>query len=155
MAIDPAHLRQHLQWAAGAYGLDLVLPAGRTEPRAARPAPPLVPASEEVLTAEAPPSAPPRAVAPAPAPAPAIAAVPAATPPPRTEPPPPATDDLAAATEALRQLRAEVMPCTRCMLHEQRQLVVFGEGNPRARVMFIGEAPGATEDQTGRPFVGP
>jgi uracil-DNA glycosylase len=155
VAIDPAHLRQHLQWAAGAYGLDLVLPIGRTEPRAARPAPLLAPAPAEVLASEAPPTAAPRAVAPARAPAPVVAAVPAPPPSPPTEPPPPATDDLAAATEALRQLRTEVMPCTRCKLHEQRQHVVFGEGNPRARVMFIGEAPGATEDQTGRPFVGP
>ncbi|MGB3968398.1 MAG: uracil-DNA glycosylase, partial [Planctomycetota bacterium] len=55
----------------------------------------------------------------------------------------------------LLQLRAEVLPCTRCRLHEGRQHAVFGEGNPRAQVVFIGEAPGAVEDQTGRPFVGP
>lgn len=47
------------------------------------------------------------------------------------------------------------MPCTKCRLHQGRQHVVFGEGNPSARVMFVGEAPGAKEDQTGRPFVGP
>lgn len=47
------------------------------------------------------------------------------------------------------------MPCTRCKLHEHRQTTVFGEGDPAARVMFVGEAPGAREDQTGRPFVGP
>lgn len=46
------------------------------------------------------------------------------------------------------------MQCRRCKLCEGRQHVVFGEGNPSTRVLFIGEAPGATEDKTGRPFVG-
>jgi DNA polymerase len=55
---------------------------------------------------------------------------------------------------ALAALRAEVLACTRCKLHQGRQHAVFGEGNPHARVMFVGEAPGATEDRTGRPFVG-
>lgn len=156
MAIDPAHLRQQLQLAADAYGADLVLPAGRPRARADRPptaaATPLVAtaaAAESPLEPPASRPAPPpaRVVDPPPA-APvaesAIAAV------------PPASDgELATAEAALRQLRAEVMPCTRCQLHQERQHVVFGEGPPRARVMFIGEAPGATEDQTGRPFVGP
>jgi len=44
--------------------------------------------------------------------------------------------------------------CTRCRLSEKRTTVVFGEGDPDARVMFIGEGPGAEEDRTGRPFVG-
>jgi len=44
--------------------------------------------------------------------------------------------------------------CTLCRLHEKRQTVVFGEGDPRAALMFIGEGPGAEEDRTGRPFVG-
>jgi len=46
------------------------------------------------------------------------------------------------------------MPCTKCKLHQGRQTVVFGEGSPHAEVLFVGEAPGATEDRTGRPFVG-
>lgn len=45
--------------------------------------------------------------------------------------------------------------CVRCPLHEGRENAVFGEGSPRARVVCVGEAPGATEDRTGRPFVGP
>ncbi|MBX3461752.1 MAG: uracil-DNA glycosylase [Planctomycetes bacterium] len=57
--------------------------------------------------------------------------------------------------QALAALRAEVLPCTRCKLHRERNQVVFGEGSPNAEVLFIGEAPGAVEDQTGRPFVGP
>jgi len=44
--------------------------------------------------------------------------------------------------------------CRLCRLSEKRRTVVFGEGHPRARVMFIGEGPGADEDRTGRPFVG-
>ena len=51
-------------------------------------------------------------------------------------------------------LRAMVAACTRCALHESRTQTVFGVGNPRARWMFIGEAPGAEEDKRGEPFVG-
>src|SRR6185369_7570328 len=69
-------------------------------------------------------------------------------------PPMPQPTSLADAERGLAELRKRAMPCTRCRLHEGRQHVVFGEGNPAAQVMFVGEAPGATEDQTGRPFVG-
>ena len=158
MAIDPAHLQQHLELAAAAYGTDLVLPAGRPQPRAAaRP-----PAEPVVAETSAPRAAAPVATS---APAPAAAAEPQFQPQaepaaePASEPAaaaaPAGSDELAVATEALRLLRTEVTPCTRCKLHQDRRHVVFGEGNPRARVMFIGEAPGAVEDQTGRPFVGP
>jgi DNA polymerase len=51
-------------------------------------------------------------------------------------------------------LRATVAACTRCSLHQTRTQTVFGVGNPRARWMFIGEAPGAEEDRQGEPFVG-
>lgn len=47
-----------------------------------------------------------------------------------------------------------VKNCTRCGLHTTRTQTVFGTGNRRARVMFIGEAPGAEEDKQGKPFVG-
>lgn len=56
--------------------------------------------------------------------------------------------------EALEQLRAECEQCTRCPLAETRRNVVFGEGNPEAPLMIVGEGPGETEDATGRPFVG-
>jgi uracil-DNA glycosylase len=56
---------------------------------------------------------------------------------------------------ALRVLSTEVAACVRCPeLVANRTQTVFGEGNPLARLMFIGEAPGETEDRTGRPFVG-
>ena len=51
-------------------------------------------------------------------------------------------------------LKNQLLSCTGCPLHETRTNTVFGEGNPDARVLFIGEAPGATEDELGRPFVG-
>ncbi|MEC4677012.1 MAG: uracil-DNA glycosylase [Nitrospirota bacterium] len=54
----------------------------------------------------------------------------------------------------LRKLREEIGDCKRCRLSEQRKKIVFGEGNPDARLMFIGEAPGRDEDIKGLPFVG-
>ncbi len=55
----------------------------------------------------------------------------------------------------LRTIREDLGDCTRCPLHQQgRKQIVFGVGNPHAELMFIGEAPGADEDQQGEPFVG-
>ena len=57
--------------------------------------------------------------------------------------------------QALRVIREDLGDCTRCRLHQQgRKQIVFGVGNPKADLMFIGEAPGADEDQQGEPFVG-
>jgi uracil-DNA glycosylase family 4 len=58
--------------------------------------------------------------------------------------------------EALRIIREEIGPnCTRCKLGRLgRKQVVFGVGNPRAELMFVGEGPGADEDEQGEPFVG-
>jgi len=55
---------------------------------------------------------------------------------------------------ALESLAAEVAVCTACKLHPTRTQTVFGSGNPDARVLFIGEAPGRNEDEQGLPFVG-
>jgi uracil-DNA glycosylase len=62
----------------------------------------------------------------------------------------------ASPTEALDLLRADIGPlCVRCKLCELgRTRVVFGVGNPKARLMFVGEAPGEDEDRQGEPFVG-
>jgi uracil-DNA glycosylase family 4 len=58
-------------------------------------------------------------------------------------------------TAALRLIREDIGDCTRCRLHKQgRKQIVFGVGNSRADLMFIGEAPGADEDEQGEPFVG-
>lgn len=55
---------------------------------------------------------------------------------------------------ALAALREEIGDCHRCGLSEERNTIVFGEGNPGARLVFVGEAPGREEDRQGRPFVG-
>ncbi len=56
---------------------------------------------------------------------------------------------------ALRVIREDLGDCTRCKLHEQgRKQIVFGVGDPDARLMFVGEGPGADEDEQGEPFVG-
>jgi uracil-DNA glycosylase len=55
----------------------------------------------------------------------------------------------------LRLIREDLGDCTRCKLHQQgRKQIVFGVGNPRADLMFVGEGPGADEDAQGEPFVG-
>jgi uracil-DNA glycosylase family 4 len=54
----------------------------------------------------------------------------------------------------LERVREEIGECTRCRLHKGRARIVFGEGNPRAEIVFIGEGPGEEEDRQGRPFVG-
>jgi uracil-DNA glycosylase family 4 len=54
----------------------------------------------------------------------------------------------------LENLRTEVLQCTKCDLAGTRNRVIFGEGNPRAKIILIGEAPGKDEDLQGRPFVG-
>ena len=54
----------------------------------------------------------------------------------------------------LAEIRADLGECTRCKLHQGRKNVVFGVGNPGARLMFVGEGPGADEDEQGEPFVG-
>ncbi len=56
---------------------------------------------------------------------------------------------------ALDRLHAEIGDCTRCPLaYAGRHTIVFGEGDPNAELLFVGEGPGADEDETGRPFVG-
>jgi uracil-DNA glycosylase len=54
----------------------------------------------------------------------------------------------------LSAIRGELGECSRCRLHEGRRNIVFGVGNPQADLMFVGEAPGADEDEQGLPFVG-
>ncbi len=54
----------------------------------------------------------------------------------------------------LKKIAAEIQNCRRCRLWKRRRHAVPGEGNPHARIMLIGQAPGKKEDETGRPFVG-
>jgi uracil-DNA glycosylase len=67
---------------------------------------------------------------------------------------PPAPGSLPASPGALPALASAAAACMLCRLHEGRTSVVFGEGNPAADVVVVGEAPGQEEDRTGRPFVG-
>lgn len=54
----------------------------------------------------------------------------------------------------LENLKYKCLSCRDCKLYKTRNNVVFGEGDPNADIMFVGEGPGQTEDETGRPFVG-
>jgi uracil-DNA glycosylase len=56
--------------------------------------------------------------------------------------------------DTLERIREDLGDCTRCRLHKQRNKLVFGEGNPRAELVFVGEGPGHDEDVQGLPFVG-
>ncbi len=68
--------------------------------------------------------------------------------------PAPSPTEVADAGAALEAIATEVRQCRKCDLGLSRTHAVPGEGNPRARIMFVGEAPGADEDAQGRPFVG-
>ena len=56
--------------------------------------------------------------------------------------------------DTLERIREDLGECTRCRLHKQRNKIVFGAGNPRAELVFVGEGPGHDEDIQGLPFVG-
>jgi uracil-DNA glycosylase family 4 len=58
-------------------------------------------------------------------------------------------------SESLEQVRMDLGDCRRCSLASGRTNIVFGEGSCHARLVFVGEGPGAEEDRSGRPFVGP
>jgi uracil-DNA glycosylase family 4 len=55
---------------------------------------------------------------------------------------------------SLRVVQEDIGDCRRCTLHKGRHTIVFGQGDPNARLMFVGEGPGADEDAQGLPFVG-
>lgn len=75
-------------------------------------------------------------------------------------PPPPAVHQTSTAAptgtgrEMLEAIRADLGECRRCKLCDGRKTIVFGVGNPTARLLFVGEAPGRDEDLQGEPFVG-
>jgi len=56
--------------------------------------------------------------------------------------------------DTLLKIRADLGECTRCKLHKSRNTIVFGDGNPKAELVFVGEGPGHDEDLQGLPFVG-
>jgi uracil-DNA glycosylase len=78
-------------------------------------------------------------------------------PPRKTFQPPPPIAAAVASTDrayALRMIREDIGDCTRCALHRGRNKIVFADGDANARLMFVGEGPGADEDAQGLPFVG-
>lgn len=109
----------------------------------------------EDLNSLLPPSAaPPRVISPRVAPAPVsfspVMKPPAAVPPPKT----PALIPLAPEGDTMEAIRTDIGDCRRCRLCEGRNKIVFGSGNESARLVFVGEGPGADEDASGLPFVG-
>jgi len=122
------------------------LPAAPPIPKPVSPAV-LKPVSSPVPTRSATTPAPPKPVTP---PSPAVVIRPPAptfnlfeaAPAPRSGP------------ETLVQIRQDLGDCQRCKLAPTRKTIVFGEGNPHAELVFIGEGPGADEDEQGLPFVG-
>ncbi len=74
--------------------------------------------------------------------------------PPKTPPPPANPKQLAQKQRRLDDIAQKVRDCNACPLHQTRTNAVPGEVNPDARIVFVGEAPGADEDAQGRPFVG-
>jgi uracil-DNA glycosylase len=72
----------------------------------------------------------------------------------RHQAPPTPTADTPGHHESLEQIRRSLGECQRCKLGSSRKNLVFGVGNPKARLVFVGEGPGADEDQKGEPFVG-
>ncbi|MBV8827866.1 MAG: uracil-DNA glycosylase [Acidobacteriaceae bacterium] len=65
-----------------------------------------------------------------------------------------ALPDLAPKVDGLDQIRLDIGDCKRCRLSEKRTNIVFGSGNETAKLVFVGEGPGADEDEQGLPFVG-
>ncbi len=143
-----------------------LLAAARVVVPTSRPTPPAVPSPERVRRPSVPFTAElPQAVAAghqrtapeglANAPSPLELAIPKPVPFDDLAPLPPvrvAPGDRAA---ALKLLEGEIGDCTRCPLaYAGRHTIVYGEGDPAARLMFVGEGPGADEDASGRPFVG-
>jgi DNA polymerase len=134
------------------------------------PPPPARGPRDATMSGRVPPSVRPAAPEPAAAPPPdlrALMGMPPAAPAPKAgrqaapsifadAPPPPDAPDVAGleASEALATVRAWVGDCQRCKLAKGRKSIVFGQGNPQAQLMFVGEAPGADEDEQGLAFVG-
>jgi uracil-DNA glycosylase family 4 len=65
-----------------------------------------------------------------------------------------APEERASSEDSLALIREDIGDCKRCRLHEGRNRIVFGSGNAQAKLVFVGEGPGADEDAQGLPFVG-
>jgi uracil-DNA glycosylase family 4 len=92
--------------------------------------------------------------APAESPAPPPAQAPAMEPSPTQELLLAELPSLAPPGDSLERILADIGDCQRCRLHKGRKHIVFADGNPNAKLVFVGEGPGADEDEQGVPFVG-
>jgi uracil-DNA glycosylase family 4 len=112
-----------------------------TPPAAGEPAPAIEMAAAKPKSAPSPPT-------PAATPAPTIQLIPLA--------PGPSLFEVSERIEGdtLERIREDIGDCTRCRLHKARTKIVFGVGNPKAELVFVGEGPGHDEDVQGEPFVG-
>ncbi len=152
----PATLREKL------VTLSSVTPSAPARSAASRPAPGLTSALPPHAATATRPSAPPaRPSAPLPAEPPAALTPERSSPMPKPQsfdvlaPLPTQTIPAAQRAAALEAVRAEIGDCTRCPLaYAGRHTIVFSDGDPNARLMFVGEGPGADEDASGTPFVG-
>ena len=138
-------LRRHVAWQES-EGLKQL----QRDVRSAPPAPPADPRRESRPSTSETPVA---RAAPAGKPAPA-AARPAPAAPPAAEPAAAPVAARAGPVRTLDEVRRDLGDCKRCKLCGGRTQIVFGVGNPRAELVFVGEGPGAEEDRQGVPFVG-
>ncbi len=141
LASVAASLRAYLEWQqdTGAMGIP-------RKPRSAKPAVEAPVADVGHAPRDASPSPPPSA--------PGRATAPLDVPVPVPVPAPLQARPVAIAPRPLPVIAAEASTCTKCALSTTRNSVVFSRGNPEAKLVFIGEAPGADEDEQGLPFVG-
>jgi len=131
-----AWLRYYDDLNLGAFYTDRRTMGKRPSKRAAEKAPAVLPAVQRAIAIAPPKIAPP------------ISVLPIVNPPSLFE----AIDRVE--NDTLERTREDLGECTRCRLHEQRNKIVFGAGNPRAELVFVGEGPGHDEDVQGLPFVG-
>ncbi len=143
---DPRDLATLLAWQAAAGADEAISEAPVDRYKAAAGAPP----PTRPLAAPAAPIAKPAAAEPA---APRVAAKPAPASIPLT-PAAVSARDLAGAAKSLEELVEALAAFDGCALKKTATNLVFADGNPKARIMFVGEAPGADEDRAGKPFVG-
>jgi len=143
---DPRDLATLLAWQAAAGADEAISEAPVDRYKAAAGAPP----PTKPLAAPAAPIAKPAAAEPA---APRVAAKPAPASIPLT-PAAVSARDLAGAAKSLEELVEALAAFDGCALKKTATNLVFADGNPKARIMFVGEAPGADEDRAGKPFVG-
>ncbi|HEY2110650.1 MAG TPA: uracil-DNA glycosylase, partial [Dongiaceae bacterium] len=143
---DPRDLAALLAWQVAAGADEAISEAPVDRYKAAAGAPP----PTKPLAAPAAPIAKPTAAKPA---APRVAAKPAPASIPLT-PAAVSARDLAGAAKSLEELVDALAAFDGCALKKTATNLVFADGNPKARIMFVGEAPGADEDRAGKPFVG-